>query len=192
MEKLLDRLIEYGKLKFTHASSHLSRILGIVMAAKVVVLVLTISGLSGCLSSVPSTFPEIQVPSQPTAGIPTPSSSTSQPSGSGTPQPPSGGSQSSTPSPSLPTPGAPGSGTPSLPRPPSPMPSPDSSNGNPSLPSIPSPSGQDSPESGDADGGTTMPDSNSSGEGGQGSEGKFNGRKYGITSGRYNVPVRRP
>lgn len=168
MDKRMDMLKEFGNLKFV--SSFFRRILGIALTTKVLVLTIVVFVLSGCMNSmpsVPSTFPDIQLPSpQSSAGIPSPSSSSGQPSGNPTSQPNSG-SQSSIPSPSLPTPGSPSSGNPSLPTPPSPVPSPDSSNGNPSTPTLPSPDSQGDPNSGESSDGRTTPESSSGNEGQQ-------------------------
>ena len=163
MDKQIDALMEFGSLNFM--SSVFRRFLGFVIGAKVIVLAIAIFGLSGCMSSMPSTFPDVQLPSpQSSTGMPSPSSSSGgPPTGSPMPQPNSG-SQSSIPSPSMP---APSSGNPSLPRPPSPIPSPDSSNGNPSMPSLPSPESQGSPNSGESNDGTNAPESSSGNEGQQ-------------------------
>ncbi|MXZ45304.1 MAG: hypothetical protein F4Z01_10110 [Gammaproteobacteria bacterium] len=184
MANRFDRLSKFDSLKFIGVSRDLSRLLGTVLVAKVVLLIFAIAGLSGCMASVPSTFPEIQVPSpsSPTAGIPSPSSSTSQPSGGGTPQP-SGGGQPSIPTPSLPTPGTPAPSTPSIPQPPSPIPSPDSSSGGPSMPRLPSPGGQNSPDSGDGDGGSPE-----SGDGGQGNQENSGGGGMDMPSGDSGFP----
>lgn len=165
MDKQNDSIMQFGRFKFI--GSDPKRFLKFVIGAKTVVLVLAFLGLSGCMASVPSTFPDIQLPSpQSSAGMPSSSSSSGQPSGSPTSQPNSG-SQSSPPSPSLPTPGSPSSGSPSLPRPPSPVPSPDASDGTPSTPTMPSPENQGNPNSGESNDGTTTPDSGSGNEGQQ-------------------------
>ncbi|MXZ55049.1 MAG: hypothetical protein F4077_11240 [Gammaproteobacteria bacterium] len=192
MDKQIDALMEFGRLKFM--SSVFRRILGFVIGAKVIVLVVTIFGLSGCMSSMPSTFPDVQLPSpQSSAGMPSPSSSSSSGPPTGSPMPqPNSGSQSSLPTPSLPTPGSPSSGNPSLPRPPSPTPSPDSSNGNPSTPSMPSPESQGSPNPGESNDGTTTPDSSSGNEGQQdGQEGTM-GDNMDLPPGDVQLPAGDP
>ena len=185
MDKQVDALLEFGSLKFM--SSVFRRFLGFVIGAKVLVVVITIFTLSGCMSSMPSTFPDIQLPSpQSSSGTPSPSSSSSPPTGSTQPQPNSG-SQSSLPSPS--SPGSPSSGNPSLPRPPSPIPSPDSSNGNPSTPSLPSPESQGSPTSGESSDGNTTPESSEGEEGQQeGQEGTM-GDNMELPSGDVQFPA---
>ena len=92
MNNRFDRLLQNGTLKFTKVPRSFGRLLGIVMAAQVALIFLALAGLSSCMASVPSTFPEVQVPSSPSAALPGPPS-TSQPSGSGLPQPSSGGGQ---------------------------------------------------------------------------------------------------
>ena len=190
MDKQIDTLMQFGKLTFK--SSGFRRFFKFVIAAKTVVLVIAFLGLSGCMSSVPSTFPDIQLPSpQSSAGMPSSSSSSGQPSGNPTSQPNSG-SQSSMPSPSLPTPGSPSSGTPSLPRPPSPVPSPDSSNSTPSTPTMPSPESQGSPNSGESNDGTTTPESSTGDQGQQNGQEGTMGDNMELPPGDLQFPVGDP
>ena len=192
MDKQVDTLMKFGSLRFK--SSAFRRLFGFVIGAKMIVLLITIFGLSGCMSSMPSTFPDVQLPSpQSSTGMPSPSSSSSSgpPTGSPTPQPNSG-SQSPIPSPSMPTPSPPNSGNPSLPRPPSPVPSPDSSNGNPSTPSMPSPESQGSPNSGEANDSSTTPDSSSGNEGQQAGQEGTTGDNMELPPGDVQFPAGDP